>query len=75
MINTDKKHFTHEELKKALKDFKTTKLDVTDLKVIVLLFTSIHLSTCPQYFGYFVCLFESILYVPFSVMSGWIFLV
>ena len=48
MINTDKKHFTHEELKKALKDFKTTKLDETDLKVhvIVLLLASIHPSTC-----------------------------
>ena len=33
MINTDRKQFTHEELKRALKDFKTTKLDETDLKV------------------------------------------
>lgn len=32
MINTDKKYFTRDELKRALKDFKTTKLDDTDLK-------------------------------------------
>lgn len=32
MINTDKKHFSRDELKRALKDFKTTKLDDTDLK-------------------------------------------
>ena len=44
MINTDKKHFTHEELKKALKDFKTTKLDETDLKVIVHIHPSFYLS-------------------------------
>ena len=33
MVNTDGKEFTHEELKKALKEFKATKHDVPDEKV------------------------------------------
>ena len=33
MVNTDKNYFNQEELKRALKDFKITKLDETDLKV------------------------------------------
>ena len=33
MVNTEKKYFSQEELKRALKDFKMTKLDETDLKV------------------------------------------
>ena len=33
MMNMDRKQFTMEELKRALKDFKTTDLDNTDLQV------------------------------------------
>jgi hypothetical protein len=32
-MNMDKKQFSLEELKRALKDFKTTELDDTDLQV------------------------------------------
>lgn len=32
IVNTEKKYFSQEELKRALKDFKMTKLDETDLK-------------------------------------------
>lgn len=36
MMNMDKRQFSMEELKKALKEFKTTELDETDLQVCVM---------------------------------------
>lgn len=39
MVNTDSKEFTHEELKKALKEFKISKHDVPNEKVELIFFS------------------------------------